>query len=695
MEKRTELSGIIKLSSTQQMQENIRPGLIVEYLQNNQPVLAWITETQGSRVRALNINQREIKLPAGRILPWTGPGYAREKSREEISHLLNEHSRTRTREQENICTIEIWELAQGDIDQARPDWFAGLITTPPGPDLVAAMGRAMLQDRAHFKFNPPFFEVYPEDVVQERLHQEKIARERERLTSVGREFFRSLWHSDVQAPVPEISDEWAAEQLRQLLITRVVNPDDDAIQDIWANVTKGLPQDPHLAFLLARKWGIYPEHHNFLLDQAGYIWDDSWHKDYESDTESIRSAFAGSQASPEQEGFISIDSSTTRDIDDAFAIQSREGGYFLHIALACPAMNWSIDSDLDRAVSARASSLYLPEGTSNMLPRFMAEEMFTLACGESRPAMVIQLQLDQEGRVLSVEPVFKWISVAANLSYEQAEAMLAAHESEQLKAGYELAAQLRKRRLEAGAVIISQPDCEISLEDQDKGLRVLLEEKPACPKAQLMVSEFMILVNQAAAQWAAQRNLGLFHRTQNITLPDEFNGIWSRPEEVYRVLRSLGATLTEVQPRPHRTLAVDCYAPVTSPLRRYTDLFNQVQLLRAMQGQSPALDQEQMNQRLPGLNARAAQVAQIQRFRPRYWKLVYFRQNCRNLTWTGVVVDNSGPAVVLSLPREQMLVRAGHDLFGGKTRIGQPFSLRLGKIDPLNNEIHVLEAWEQ
>ncbi|MFW6005644.1 MAG: RNB domain-containing ribonuclease, partial [Desulfonatronovibrionaceae bacterium] len=432
------------MSSIQHIQENIRPGLIVEYLQNNQPVLAWITETQGSRVRALNINQREIKLPAARILPWTGPGYGREKSREEISHLLSRHNRSRTREQENISTIEIWELAQGDIDQARPDWFAGLIFTSPGPDLVAAMGRAMLQDRAHFKFNPPFFEVYPEDVVQERLVQEKAARERERLTSAGREFFRMLWHLDVQAPVREISDEWAAEKLKELLITRVVSPEDESIQDIWANVTKGLPQDPHLGFILARKWGIYPEHHNFLLDQAGYVFDDTWHEKYESEAQFIARAYASTQKPAQEEGYISIDSGTTRDIDDAFLIQTLDSGYLLKIALACPAMNWSIDSDLDRAVSARASSLYLPEGTSNMLPRFMAEEMFTLACGQSRPAVIIQLYLDQQAGVLRVEPVFKWISMQANLSYEQSEEILARGDWDLLNTGYELACLLRQ-----------------------------------------------------------------------------------------------------------------------------------------------------------------------------------------------------------------------------------------------------------
>jgi len=97
------------------------------------------------------------------------------------------------------------------------------------------------------------------------------------------------------------------------------------------------------------------------------------------------------------------------------------------------------------------------------------------------------------------------------------------------------------------------------------------------------------------------------------------------------------------------------------------------------------------------LNSRQTAVGQVQRFRPRYWKLVYFQQKVKEMTWLGVVVDASGQLVVLSLPREQIFVRAPRDILGDKVRIGQKFRLKLSKIDPLHNEIKVSKAeeWEE
>jgi exoribonuclease II len=95
---------------------------------------------------------------------------------------------------------------------------------------------------------------------------------------------------------------------------------------------------------------------------------------------------------------------------------------------------------------------------------------------------------------------------------------------------------------------------------------------------------------------------------------------------------------------------------------------------------------------LPRLSTRIDAVGQIQRFRPRYWKLLFFKQRCREQQWPAVLVDDNGPMATLSLPRQQILVRAPLHLFGEKRSIGQTYSLRLGKIDPLRNEISVLKA---
>ncbi len=683
------------MNKKEQIREEVRPGLIIEYLQNNQPTLAWVMEAQSSRVRALNINQREVKLAVSRILPWVGPYYPQGLSREEIIGLLKEHNRRRLEEQEELKVLEVWEMSQGEIDQARISWFSGLVWNEPGYDQTAALGRTMLQDRAHFKFSPPFFEVYPEDVVETRLEQERIAREKEKLVSIGRDLFKSLWESGTKnTPAPRIEDQEIADKLKNLIITRIKNPDDSETQDVWSKVTTGLPQDQNLAFILGKNWGIFSPHHNFLLDQADYVWNDSWTDEHVDELRRIIEKFDQETREPEIRGLISIDSETTRDIDDAFIVETRDQGFSLTLSLACPAMVWEPGSELDRAVAHRATSLYLPEGTSNMLPRLMAEDLFSLLEKKPRPAMVLRLEIDENSLVRHMDVGKNWVMVDSNLTYELVEKQLQDGRSEALELAYRLAKQLREKRVADNAVIIEQNDPEIKLE-QNSDVRVYIEDKPACRRAQLIVSEFMILANSALAQWARDRGIPLYYRTQDIALPKDYCGVWSRPEDIYQVIRSLGATLTETSPKPHRSIGVPCYAPVTSPLRRYTDLINELQLLGFVEKKEPPLNKEKMEEMLPGFNARIALVSQVQRFRPRYWKLLYLKQNCKNRTWRGIVVDNSGPFVVLSLPEELMMVRADHELFGGKTRLGQAFRLRLGKVDPLNNEVSVLEAWEE
>jgi exoribonuclease II len=684
------------VNKKEQIREEIRPGLIIEYLQNNQPVPAWIMEVQGTRVRVLNINQREVKLAVSRILPWMGPGYAQGLSREDIIGLLKEHNSKRLEEQENIDLMEVWEMSQGEIDQAPVSWFAGLIRNEPDYDQTAALGRVMLQDKARFKFSPPLFEIYTEDVVDQRLEQERVTREKEKLISIGRDLFKSLWELGTKtSSLPEVEDQEVSDKLRDLIITRIKNPDDSETQDVWTRLTTGLPQDQNLAFILGKKWGIYSPHHNFLLDQADYAWDDDWTSKHQEQISAIKEVFGAQVRDPELKGFVSIDSETTKDIDDAFTIDTSGECFSLTLALACPAMVWEPGSDLDRAVAHRTTSLYLPEGVSNMLPGFMAEDLFSLVQEKPRPAMVLKIEIDENARVRQLDISRTWVMVDANLSYEFVEKRLGEGLRENLDKAYRLALLLRQKRLKAGAVIIQQDDPEIKLTESNGETRVSIVDKPECPRAQLTVSEFMILANSALAGWAQDREIPLFYRTQDIALPRDYCGVWSKPQDIYQVIRSLGATLTETSPKPHRSIGAPCYAPFTSPLRRYTDLINELQILGFIENESPPLNKEQMDEMLPDLNSRTSLVSQVQRFRPRYWKLVYLKQNCKNTTWRGIVVDNNGHFVILSLPKELMMVRASHQLFGGKTRLGQAFRLRLGKIDPLNNEVSVLEAWEE
>jgi exoribonuclease-2 len=129
-------------------------------------------------------------------------------------------------------------------------------------------------------------------------------------------------------------------------------------------------------------------------------------------------------------------------------------------------------------------------------------------------------------------------------------------------------------------------------------------------------------------------------------------------------------------------------------LRRYPDMVNAAQLLHMLQHGSPRWSQAELGAFLPLLNSRLDAAGQVQRFRPRYWKLLYVRQQGDKFWWDGVVTEENDSFVTVNLPREQLFVRGKRKFFGDRVYAGQAVQLRLGKVNPLENIISILEVAE-
>jgi len=679
----------------------LHQGCIVEFMQGDKPHLAWVLEEQSGKLRLLTLTRREAKLPAARILSWTGPHHGGERSREEMLDILARHQQRREELAAEVDALDIWELSQGELEKAPLRWFAELIWEPEqaaDPDHLAAMGRAMLGCKTHFKLQPPDFVIFPAEKVEARLAEQRAAEERERLSGAGRQFFERLWQTRNQQGGPELVplEDELEQQLRELLLSRIAQPEDPETEQVWKLVRKGLPETPHLELQLAQAWGVVPPHHNFHYDQADYAPGDEWSRAHAGEIEAMceRVKNAAVQAEVESPGFVSVDSASTRDIDDAFHLQRAGEGYRLQLALARPMAFWDLESPLAREVAQRATSIYLPEGDSHMLPEALGTDAFSLLEGRPRPAFVLDMELDADGALLCCTPRASWVEVAVNESYSGAEAVLQSGEAGMLGLGVELAQKLRQARIERGAVVIERNDPDIVLDGRGEDVRVRIEPKEDTPQSQLLVSEMMILANSAMAAWAREQGLALLHRTQDIAISRESAGVWSAPEDIHKVVRSLSSAALEPDPRPHASLGVPAYSPVTSPLRRYPDFLNMYQAQHWLQHGEPLFSREQLENLLPMLGARLEAAGRVQRFRPRYWKLLYFRQQGKDARYPAVIVDEGPHYLVLSLPREQMFVRGPRGLFGDKVFPGQRCLLRLGKIDPLHNEVHVLEAFE-
>ena len=685
------------------------PGCVVEFLHGNAFHVAWVLDEQGGKLRLFTVHKRETLLPASRVLPWVGPRFPDAASREEILNILERCHTRREEVRRTLEPMELWTMAQGEVDRAGVEWFAELLWEKPDPDQTAALGRALLDCKSHFKFQGADFEVYSEEKAEARSAEMEAARRRERVIVGGQTLFKALWtRRDREGEGLGVDlgvrlDQDVVEALSALLMKRIAAPEDSESGSLWKQVARGLPDDPHLPLHLARIWGVVPAHYNFLLDQADYPAGDGWSQEFAAEVEAVRSRCAAEALEPEDTPFVSVDSATTRDMDDAFHVRQLPSGDFqLSLALARPVAGWEFGGALDAEVAYRVSSLYLPEGNSHMLPESLGLDTFTLREGEPRPALVLEFEVGADGEVRSCALRSTWVRPAANMTYERVEAALAGEPEERdrpyvedLRAGLPLAEALRRVRVARGAAVIEREEPGIVLQGEGRAIRVELEPKTLCPKAQILVSEFMILANSVVALWAAEKGVPLIHRTQDVTISRELAGVWNAPEDIHRVVKSLGASILELEPRRHAGLGVAAYAPATSPLRRYTDFINVAQLAHFLEQGSPRWSAERLEAMLRGVAARLDEVGRVQRFRPRYWKLLYIKQQGPEHFWRAVVLEELPATVTVSLPEEQIIVRGPRKLFGDKLYPGQPFQLRLGKEDPLNNDIHILEALEE
>jgi exoribonuclease-2 len=687
------------------------PGCIVEYMEGNRPRIAWISGEQSGKMRLLLPNRREMSLASARLLPWAGPTGSATLSKDAAVALLERHAALREERCLAVDAPAVWEAAQGEVELAGAQWFAELFESRPDADTVAAYGRALLACKSHFKFQPPEFLLYSEESVKARLLEQEAQRRRDKLARDGAEFMRLLWdvHCKKRAlpppDGPELPDEETCGRLREMILARLADPEACGDESLWRLLCGGLPDLPHLPLHLAGAWGLVPEHHNFWLDRAAYAPGDAWSARHAPAVAALREdccrAMAGLPFVPLP--FVSIDGETTRDVDDAFHVEELPDGRLrLHLALACPALCWPFGSELDKEVLRRATSIYLPEGTHHMLPEELGTDFFSLAAGEERPALYFSCEADGEGKTRSGAFSLCRAVTAANLNFADCEAVLlggaeadnaAGLFAEQLFLADRFAGIMRRERVRRGAVIMERPEPVFRLEGEGENLKVLLEENPP-RRSQNLVAEMMILSASAAAAWASERALPFLYRTQDVALPAEYAGVWTQPHDMARIMKSLIPSCLELSPRPHAALGAEAYSPVSSPLRRYSDLINEAQLLHMLARGVPLRSSEELAALLPLLNARLEAAGQVQRFRPRYWKLFYLRGHGDRTWWDGVVTEENDAFVSVILPREQIFIRGRRKLFGDRVYAGQAVRVRLGKIDPLLNEVSILETEE-
>ncbi|MBQ7617499.1 MAG: RNB domain-containing ribonuclease [Desulfovibrio sp.] len=692
-------------------------GCIIEYLEGSSPQVAVVIGEAGERLRLLLPNRREVNLPKNRVLPWIGPKYASLDSREELVRLLEQHRKKRLELEEQIKIQELWEMTQGEVNVASAQFFCELEYASPNFDQIAAYGHALLACKTHFRFQPPLFLIYTAAEVEKRLAEQTVRLEREALLAGGRAFLQLLFEVALgrrklpkdDSQLSAHSSEWPSpmvqERLLGLLKARLLNPLDQESENLWHQLSRGLPEAPQLPLQLLLAWGKLPAHYNVWLAQAEYQPGDNWWQEAAPEV-LARQAMVTDEARLGELPFcdlpfISIDSATTTDIDDAFWLTEEENGWRLTLAFAHPSWHWSFTGILDKLVKARATSLYLPEMTYHMLPEVLGTDSYSLHAGVLRPAFILELKVSLEGALSLERLFFASVRLAANLTYLDCEKVLHGEEdaanpaqnaAKVLQMALDMARVREKARVKQGAVIFERAEPHLELEEKDGETKVILKEEPPCPWAQLVVAESMIAAGVVCAEFALAKNIPLLFRTQDVSLPLEYAGVWKEPDKSAKIMHSLVPSILELEAAPHAALGVKAYSPVTSPLRRYADLVNLAQIDSYLMSGQAYFSKEELGQVLNELNRSLERVLQVQRQRPRYWKLLYFKQQGDRVFWPGVITEENELFVMVYLPREAMNIRGKRALFGDRLSPGSKVKVRVGKVQPWWNEIQIVEA---
>ncbi len=329
---------------------------------------------------------------------------------------------------------------------------------------------------------------------------------------------------------------------------------------------------------------------------------------------------------------LAIDDAGTQTPDDALSL---EGGR-LWVHVADPAALIPPDSPIDLDARARGASVHLPEQLVHMLPEGVFEPL-GLGLHPISPALSFGLDLDSDGQVAGVEIVPSRVRVT-RLTYDEAEAQL---DQAPLAELYRLAQRYQARRRANGGIFIDFPEVRLWVDDGQVRLRLL----PALRSRQV-VQEAMIMVGEASARYALERNLPMPFATQEAPETDErAPETWS---QMYALRRCLQPSQYSRLPAPHAGVGLESYVQATSPLRRYLDLVVHQQLRAHLRGELP-LDAQQVTQRIGAVEAVSGDVRRVERLSERHWILVYLM---RHPTWEGegIVLDTRGRRARLLIP---------------------------------------------
>ncbi|MBU0587456.1 MAG: RNB domain-containing ribonuclease [Gammaproteobacteria bacterium] len=390
---------------------------------------------------------------------------------------------------------------------------------------------------------------------------------------------------------------------------------------------------------------------------------------------------------------FSIDDSATTEIDDALSLQGLGSGTVtVGIHIAAPGLAVQRGDPLDNVCRNRLSTVYMPGYKITMLPDEVVQR-YTLQEGRDCPALSLYVAFDEATlEIRASETRLERVPIAHNLRHDQLDTVVTTdwlenpafeHENatqpaselrEQLSFLYQLAKKLKAQRevVRGKPENFNRPDYNFRLVGNDgaepqgsEQVQISVRQRGA--PLDLIVAEAMILANSSWGEWLAELGVPAIYRSQTSLAP----GVKVR----------MGTKAL-----PHAGIGVKSYAWSTSPLRRYTDLVNQWQIIAcARHGKTAALaapfrpKDADLFSIISGFDAAYSAYNGYQGAIERYWTLKYVQQ--QGLTELVATVFKENMVRADEIPLVLPVLGAKDMPRGARVRV------RLGDIDEVSLDV--------
>lgn len=308
---------------------------------------------------------------------------------------------------------------------------------------------------------------------------------------------------------------------------------------------------------------------------------------------------------------VTIDPVDAKDFDDAISFKALKGGlYEVGVHIADVSHYIAPDSALDKEAYRRATSVYLPDRVSPMLPERLSNELCSLRPNEEKYTFSVIFVLNKEGKVKEHHIAKTVIHSDRRYAYEEVQEIIEGADGDNAKELLilnEMAQSIRAERFKKGAINFSSQEVRFKLDETGKQIGIVIKESK---QAHQLIEEFMLLANRTIAEYVG----GIIYKDKPVPfpyrvhdVPDEDKlklftmfagnfGVRFDLSSADSIARSFNKMLETVQGKPeqhvleqlgirtmskavyttenigHYGLGFAHYCHFTSPIRRYPDV---------------------------------------------------------------------------------------------------------------------------